>query len=122
MGTVVDLVKGLQKEKMQRRQVVHPQGDYSGLVEDLGKDILPVEYGGTNGSVEDLAQFWRKEVEASAEWLKTQVFDLANIHCREDTLLYIISLRNHFTRFNNVFESKTLIPHSTRQRTSRRRI
>ena len=36
-----------------------------------------MEYGGTNGSVEDLAQFWKKEVEASAEWLKTQVFDLA---------------------------------------------
>jgi len=72
VDTVADLVKGLQKEKMQRRQVVHPQGDYSGLVEDLGKDILPVEYGGTNGSVEDLAQFWKKEVEASAEWLTTQ--------------------------------------------------
>ena len=55
--------------------------------------ILPVEYGGTNGKVEDLAQFWKKEVEASVEWLKTQVFDLANIYCRLDTILYIISLR-----------------------------
>ena len=52
-----------------------------------------MEYGGTNGSVEDLAQFWKKEVEASAEWLKTQVFDLANIYCRLDTIFYIISLR-----------------------------
>ena len=52
-----------------------------------------MEYGGTNGSVEDLAQFWKKEVEASAEWLKTQVFDLANIYGKEETILYIISLR-----------------------------
>ena len=43
-----------------------------------------MEYGGTNGSVEDLAQFWKKEVEASVEWLKTQVLD---------TIIYIISLR-----------------------------
>ena len=56
-------------------------------------DILPVEYGGTNGSVKDLAQCWKKEVEASAQWLKTQVFDLANIYCKEETILYIISLR-----------------------------
>jgi len=40
VDTVADLVKGLQKEKMQRRQVVHPQGDYSGLVEDLGKGLF----------------------------------------------------------------------------------
>ena len=33
-----------------------------------------MEYGGTNGSVEDLAEFWKKEVEASAEWLKIQVW------------------------------------------------
>ena len=52
-----------------------------------------MEYGGTNGSVEDLAQFWKKEVEASAEWLKTQVFDLANIYGKEETILYIIYLR-----------------------------
>ena len=78
-------------------------------------DILPVEYGGTNGSVKDLAQFWKKEVEASAQWLKTQVFDLANI-------LFDILLENYYKRFNNVFEGKILIPHSARQSTSLKRI
>ena len=58
-----------------------------------------MEYGGTNGSVEDLAQFWKKEVEASAEWLKTQVFDLANIYCKEETILYIISYFHRFSVF-----------------------
>ena len=33
---VANLVKGLQKEKMQRRQTIHPQGDLTGLHEDLG--------------------------------------------------------------------------------------
>jgi len=72
VDTVADLVKGLQKEKMQRRQVVHPQGDYTSLLEDLGEDILPMEYGGTNGCLEELAKFWKKEVEASQDWLKLQ--------------------------------------------------
>ena len=58
-----------------------------------------MEYGGTNGSVEDLAQFWKKEVEASAEWLTTQVFDLANIYRREGTILYIISYFHRFSVF-----------------------
>jgi len=72
MDTVADMVKGLQKEKMQRRQVVHPQGDYIGLVDDLGKEILPTEYGGTNGCLDDLTKFWKREVEASHDWLKLQ--------------------------------------------------
>jgi len=72
VDSLVDLVKGLQKEKMQRRQVVHPQGDYSGLVDDLGKEILPTEYGGTNGCLDELTKFWKREVEASHDWLKLQ--------------------------------------------------
>ena len=69
MDTIVELVKGLQKEKQQRRQVVHPhvslsgagkpreieilpnvsfglndinsQGDYTRLVEELGEGVTP---------------------------------------------------------------------------------
>ena len=36
-------------------------------------DILPTEYGGTNGCLDDLTKFWKAEVEASQEWLKLQV-------------------------------------------------
>ena len=78
------MVKGLQKEKQQRRQVVHKAGDLSGLLEDLGPgqklndkfvlaDILPVEYGGSNGSLEELTSYWRQEVEGASEWLTLQV-------------------------------------------------
>ena len=30
-----------------------PKGDYSQIIEDLGKDVLPEEYGGTNGKMQD---------------------------------------------------------------------
>ena len=36
-------------------------------------DILPAEYGGTNGCLDDLTKFWKREVEASHDWLKLQV-------------------------------------------------
>ncbi len=46
-----NLVRSFMKEKMRERIKVHPKGDYSLLQEELGKEVLPVEYGGTNGSV-----------------------------------------------------------------------
>ena len=36
------------------RQVTHPAGDNSRLVEELGSAILPAEYGGTNGTVQQV--------------------------------------------------------------------
>ena len=30
------------------------KGDYTQLYEDIGKEVLPVEYGGSNGSLEDI--------------------------------------------------------------------
>jgi len=72
MESIHNMVKGLQKEKMKRRQVMHPAGDMSGLVEDLGTEILPKEYGGTNGSVEELKVYWKRQVESQRDWLLEQ--------------------------------------------------
>ena len=35
-----------------------------------------MEYGGTNGCLDDLTKFWKKEVEASHDWLKIQVSNI----------------------------------------------
>ena len=43
-------------------------------------DILPMEYGGTNGCLEELAKFWKKEVEASQDWLKLQVQNISILY------------------------------------------
>ena len=43
------------KDKMRQRVQVHKKGDLSKLQSILGKDVLPIEYGGTNGSIDDLA-------------------------------------------------------------------
>ena len=39
---------------MKDRMRVHPKhDDWSTLIEAVGADVLPVEYGGTNGKVQD---------------------------------------------------------------------
>ncbi len=52
MEALFNMFKGFMKKKMQERIVVHPKGDLSALVEDLGLEVLPEEYGGTNGTME----------------------------------------------------------------------
>ncbi len=49
--TIYGIFKSFMKKKMQERLVVHPKGDWSKMIEDLGADILPKEYGGTNGTL-----------------------------------------------------------------------
>ena len=39
------------------------------LVADLGEEILPAEYGGTNRNIADLTEFWLREMERQSDWL-----------------------------------------------------
>ncbi len=55
MEASYNMVKGFMKDKMRDRLVVHPKGDLSRLHEDVGKEVLPEEYGGTNGTLEEHA-------------------------------------------------------------------
>ncbi len=54
METAVNLFMGFANEKMRARMKVHGAGKgFEPLIESLGKDVLPVEYGGTNGKMQD---------------------------------------------------------------------
>ena len=70
--SVFKMMEGFQKEKMRKRNHVHPKGDMSKMQEDLGLDILPKEYGGTNGTLEELTNFWLEEIEKNRDWLMEQ--------------------------------------------------
>jgi len=72
IDSVFKMFEGFQKEKMKKRNHVHPKGDLSKMQEDLGLDILPKEYGGTNGTVEELTAFWKAEIEQNKAWLMEQ--------------------------------------------------
>jgi len=72
MESIHNLSKTFLKEKMQRRQHVHPKGDLSKLKEMVGPDILPEEYGGTNGTVAQHVDFWKSEAERNKDWFVQQ--------------------------------------------------
>lgn len=51
---VFTLYKSFANEKMQSRMNAHPKSDgYEALIGSLGKEVLPKEYGGTNGTLQD---------------------------------------------------------------------
>ena len=61
----------MQKENMRSSTKIHKVGDLSAFKEDLGTEvrfggiqtpefqILPVEYGGTNGTLAELGAYWK---------------------------------------------------------------
>ena len=50
----------------------HPSGGYDDLKDDLGEEILPAEYGGTNSNNDELTNFWKDEVRKHSNWLINQ--------------------------------------------------
>ena len=72
MESLYKMVSGLQKEKMRKRNHIHPTGDYSQLHAELGVEVLPPEYGGTSCSLAELSQHWASQMEASRPWLMQQ--------------------------------------------------
>ena len=53
MENLMTLFRSLLNDKMKERFNVHSTGDFSILHDSVGKDVLPEEYGGTNGTLKD---------------------------------------------------------------------
>ncbi|XP_063607482.1 alpha-tocopherol transfer protein-like isoform X2 [Penaeus indicus] len=66
--TVFSIFKSFMKEKMKRRIHIHGS-DLESLHKEVPKEILPAEYGGTNGTVEDIKNYWLQRVDARRDWL-----------------------------------------------------
>lgn len=55
-----NLFKSFMKEKMRKRLIIHKQGDLSRLHQIIGSEVLPVEYGGSNGTLQELTSKIRR--------------------------------------------------------------
>lgn len=54
MEGIFAMMRNFAKEKMRKRLQVHEKKDnYKKLQAEVGKDVLPAEYGGTNGTLQD---------------------------------------------------------------------
>ncbi|XP_069978324.1 alpha-tocopherol transfer protein-like isoform X2 [Penaeus vannamei] len=66
--TVFSIFKSFMKEKMKKRIHIHGS-DLESLHKEIPKEILPVEYGGTNGTIEEIKNYWIQRVDARRDWL-----------------------------------------------------
>ena len=61
--SVLTIMKSFMNAKMKERMNVHSKGSgYEALYERIGKEILPEEYGGTNGCLQDHIDVFKKRV------------------------------------------------------------
>ncbi|XP_076630030.1 retinol-binding protein pinta [Colletes latitarsis] len=67
INTVLNIFRRFMNAKLKQRVHIHARGKLK-LYETLPIDILPEEYGGTNGTVKELCEYWKQAVEENREW------------------------------------------------------
>ncbi|CAK1549780.1 unnamed protein product [Leptosia nina] len=67
LETVLNFVKAFMSEKLQRRIFVYGQ-NLQLFHEQFPQEYLPKEYGGSNGTLQDLTDYWKARVESNRDW------------------------------------------------------
>ncbi|XP_045503267.1 alpha-tocopherol transfer protein-like [Colias croceus] len=67
---IVNFVKPFLKEKIRERIFIH--GDANELYKHVPQDMMPAEYGGKAGPMDDLHNAWVKRLEEYKEWFAEQ--------------------------------------------------
>ncbi|XP_075992120.1 alpha-tocopherol transfer protein-like [Anticarsia gemmatalis] len=69
--TAYTIFKSFLGEKLKKRIKVHNK-NYSDMYKTIPKNILPVEYGGTDGGLQELTDHWKAKVESYRDWFLQQ--------------------------------------------------
>ncbi|XP_060519005.1 retinol-binding protein pinta-like [Cylas formicarius] len=80
MNVAISVFKGFMTEKMRRRVVVH-YGTRSTLEDVVSKEVLPVEYGGTEDGLKELCDYWHDKMVQMRDWFAED--DLYKARSRE---------------------------------------
>ncbi|XP_075210873.1 retinol-binding protein pinta-like isoform X2 [Lycorma delicatula] len=67
-GHVRQLTPGIIRKAVHSWQVHVHGSDFSALYKTIPQDVLPEEYGGTNGKIQDLIDYWKTEVTNARDW------------------------------------------------------
>ncbi|XP_011705811.1 PREDICTED: alpha-tocopherol transfer protein-like, partial [Wasmannia auropunctata] len=71
--TIIDgfirIMKSFMTKKMKNRFHVYSHMSQS-CFKDVPADILPIEYGGTYDTIQELTDYWKKLVEKNCDWIK----------------------------------------------------
>ncbi|XP_044754741.1 retinol-binding protein pinta-like [Coccinella septempunctata] len=67
VNVVLDVFKNFMSAKLKQRTHVCHDG-FSSVAKFVDEDILPIEYGGSNGTLEDLGRYWSEKLISYSEW------------------------------------------------------
>ncbi|KRT78509.1 CRAL-TRIO domain containing protein [Oryctes borbonicus] len=76
--TLLGIIKPLIKEKFQQRIYAHNTSRVEDMYKYIPKSILPMEYGGEAGPIQELIDYWKNKVESYADWFKDDSQYIAN--------------------------------------------
>jgi len=85
MTSIFNVMMSFSKEKFKQRIQLVGKDDFAKLHEELGIEILPKEYGGTNGSVQDHLDVLIAKMEKDNSWLTKQYKHKSNEKKRPGT-------------------------------------
>ncbi|KAL6262976.1 hypothetical protein P5V15_005765 [Pogonomyrmex californicus] len=69
VNVVVKIFRSFMNEKMKSRLNVYTQKTMQDCFKDIPVNILPVEYGGTDGTLQELTEYWKNLIEENRDWL-----------------------------------------------------
>jgi hypothetical protein len=69
--TIHNFMKPFLTEKLKKRMSIYNSVDE--LYANIPKEVLPEEYGGQGGKIEDIAAYWKKKVESYRDWFAEDV-------------------------------------------------
>ncbi|XP_071627562.1 retinol-binding protein pinta-like [Temnothorax longispinosus] len=67
---IAKILKSFMTEKMKNR--FHVYSHTLDCFEDIPAEILPIEYGGTDGTIQELKEYWKKLIEENCGWLNDE--------------------------------------------------
>ncbi|XP_011704763.1 PREDICTED: alpha-tocopherol transfer protein-like [Wasmannia auropunctata] len=88
---IIKIARACMTEKLKKRFHVYPHMLRS-CFKDIPSDILPIEYGGTDGTIQELTDYWKKLVENNRDWIMSN----------ENNQIY--TLHTNTLHTNNIFE------------------
>ncbi|KAK5646345.1 hypothetical protein RI129_004809 [Pyrocoelia pectoralis] len=68
LESVYNLYKSLASDKIGKRMYLYGEENMDKFCERVPKRLHPTDFGGNNGSFEELTEFWKKKVESYRNW------------------------------------------------------
>lgn len=68
---IFTLISGLLNEKAKQRLRIHKHQEE--LLQEIPKEIVPREYGGTGGSVVELIDYWARKIKQYKNWMEQEL-------------------------------------------------